>query len=145
MNKSLRAIAGLCLAAVALIPAGGTIAAAPAVSTQSDASFAVSYAAAGVTNVSATTSRVSCYAPEVTYFTALTSADGYPGGGMTPCTAATTGEQTTGFETQDVSNPAMLVKDKSESDLRVDPKNPNHIIATSKWFVSAEGYHHLLG
>jgi hypothetical protein len=145
MNKSLRAIAALCLAAVALIPAGGTIAAAPAVSTQSDASFAVSYAAAGVTNVSATTSRVSCYGPEVTYFTALTSADGYPGGGMTPCTAATTGEQTTGFETQDVSNPAMLVKDKSESDLRVDPKNPNHIIATSKWFVSAEGYNHLLG
>src|SRR5207244_1360589 len=39
----------------------------------------------------------------------------------------------------------MLVKDHSESDLRVDPTNPKHLIGASKWFVSAEGYNHLLG
>ena len=39
----------------------------------------------------------------------------------------------------------MLVKDKSESDIRVDPTNPSHLIGSSKWFVSAEGYNHLLG
>jgi hypothetical protein len=37
------------------------------------------------------------------------------------------------------------VNDHSESDLRVDPTNPNHLIGQSKWFVSAEGYNHLLG
>jgi hypothetical protein len=39
----------------------------------------------------------------------------------------------------------MLVKDHSESDVRVDPTNPNHLIGSSKWIVSAEGYNHLLG
>jgi hypothetical protein len=39
----------------------------------------------------------------------------------------------------------QLVKDHSESDVRVDPTNPQHIIGTSKWFVSAEGYNHLMG
>src|SRR5713226_3110120 len=33
----------------------------------------------------------------------------------------------------------------SESDIRVDPTNPRHLIGSSKWFVSAEGYNHLLG
>jgi hypothetical protein len=113
--------------------------------TQSDASFAASYAARGVVNVSATTQRVSCYAPEVPYLSALTAADGYPGGGQTPCPGATTGEQTSGFATQDVSNAPVLVKDKSESDIRVDPLNPRHLIGQSKWFVSAEGYNHLIG
>jgi len=27
----------------------------------------------------------------------------------------------------------------------VDPTNPNHLIGQTKWFVSAEGYNHLLG
>jgi hypothetical protein len=112
---------------------------------QSDSAFAASYAANGVDNVSATTQRVSCYAPEVPYATALTAADGYPGGGETPCPGATTGEQTSGFATQDVANAPVLVKDKSESDIRVDPLNPLHLIGLSKWFVSAEGYNHLLG
>src|SRR5438876_11889724 len=80
-------------------------AAAPPQGSQSDAAFAASYAANGVVNVSATTQRVSCYAPEVPYPTALSAADGYPGGGETPCPGATTGEQTSGFATQDVSNP----------------------------------------
>jgi hypothetical protein len=125
--------------------AASVVSAAPPQATQSDAAFAASYAAKGVLNVSATTQKVSCYAPEVPYPTALTPEMGYPGGGETLCPGATTGEQTTGFATQDVSNPALLVKDHSESDLRVDPADPLHLIGQSKWFVSAEGYNHLLG
>ena len=121
------------------------VSAAPPQASQSDAAFAASYAAKGVVNVSATTQKVSCYAPEVPYPTALTAAMGYPGGGETVCPGATTGEQTAAFATQDVSNQAVLVKDHSESDLRVDPADPLHLIGQSKWFVSAEGYNHLLG
>jgi len=66
---------------------------------------------------------------------------------------ATTGEDIglTAYQTQSGSNagyPAgspMLVKDHSESDLRVDPTNSLHLIGSSKWFVSPEGYNHLLG
>jgi hypothetical protein len=123
------------LAAAAPLPQGS----------QSDANFAASYSAKHVVNVSATTERISCYAPEVPYPTALSAADGYPGGGETPCPGATTGEQTSGFVTQDVSNQPLLVKDHSESDIRVDPANARHLIGQSKWFVSAEGYNHLNG
>jgi hypothetical protein len=113
---------------------------------QSDAAFASSYAANGVTNVSATTQRVSCYAPEVVYFDRLSPGQGYPDGGMSPCGgAATSGEDLGPYPTQDVSNQAMLVKDRSESDIRVDPTNASHLIGQSKWVVSAEGYNHLLG
>ena len=113
---------------------------------QPDAAFAASYAANAVTNVSATTQRVSCYAPEVTYFATLGSNQGYADGGMSPCGgAATTGEDPGPYATQDVSNPAMRVKDHSESDIRVDPANPMHLIGQSKWFVNSEGYNHLLG
>jgi hypothetical protein len=38
-----------------------------------------------------------------------------------------------------------LVKDHSESDIRVDSTAPNHLIGSVKWFVSPEGYNHLLG
>jgi hypothetical protein len=114
--------------------------------TQSDAAFAGSYAANGVTSVSATTERVSCYAPEVLYFDRLEPEDGYVDGGMTPCDgASTTGEDLGPYSTQDVDNPPMLVKDRSESDIRVDPTDPLHLIGQSKWFVSSEGYNHLLG
>ena len=113
---------------------------------QSDAAFAGSYAGKGVTNVSATTQRVSCYAPEVVYLDGLGSNQGYADGGMSPCSgAATTGEELGPYATQDVGNPAMRVKDHSESDIRVDPANPQHLIAQSKWFVNSEGYNHLLG
>ena len=113
---------------------------------QADAAFAASYAANGVTNVSATTQRVSCYSPELVYFDKLAPNQGYPDGGMSPCAgAATTGEDLGPYATQDVSNPAMLVKDRSESDIRVDPTDPRHLIGQSKWFVSSEGYSHLLG
>ncbi|MDP9260926.1 MAG: glycoside hydrolase, partial [Actinomycetota bacterium] len=141
MNRFATTVGGL----AAALMAASVVSAAPPQATQSDAAFAASYAANGVVNVSATTQKVSCYAPEVPYLTALTAAMGYPGGGETLCPGATTGEQTAGFATQDVSNPALLVKDHSESDLRVDPADPLHLIGQSKWFVSAEGYNHLLG
>jgi hypothetical protein len=141
----LLATTGGALAAMLVAATAAAAAPAPPQGYQSDAAFAASYAANGVVNVSATTQRVSCYAPEVPYLTALTAADGYPGGGETSCPGATTGEQTSGFATQDVANAPVLVKDRSESDIRVDPKNPDHLIGQSKWFVSAEGYNHLLG
>src|SRR5216117_2752610 len=73
---------------------------------------------------------------------------------MSSCPGADTGEDTgrrSAYPTQAGSNPnypatePKLVKDHSESDIRVDPTNANHIIGQSKWFVSAEGYNHLLG
>jgi hypothetical protein len=112
--------------------------------TQTDAAFAASFAAMGVTNVLATTQRVSCYSPEVLYATNIGPANGYDG--ETACSgAATTGEDLGPYPTQNVNNPAQLVKDHSESDIRVDPTNPKHLIGQSKWIVSAEGYNHLLG
>ena len=94
----------------------------------------------------ATTQRVSCYTPEVVYAGSLPPSQGYPDGGSTPCAgAATTGEVIGPFATQDVSNPALRVKDFSESDIHVDPTNPRHVIAVSKWFVNSEGYNHLAG
>jgi hypothetical protein len=119
---------------------------------QSDAAYAASFAANGVSNVFATTEKVSCYRPEVPYFVSDGPNDGYSG--MSACGgAANTGEDTglTPYPTQLGSNPGypadgpMLVKDHSESDVRVDPTNPLHVIGSSKWFVSAEGYNHLLG
>ena len=73
---------------------------------------------------------------------------------MSQCPGATTGEDTGAagpYPTQAGSNPGfpatgpMLVKDHSESDIRVDPTNPKHLIGSVKWFVSAEGYNHLTG
>ena len=119
--------------------------------TQSDAAYAASAAANSVSNVFATTQRTSCYRPEVPYFGVLPG-NGYTG--MTACgNAATTGEDigATPYPSQAGSNagsPAatpMLVKNHSESDIRVDPTNPKHLIATSKWALSAEGYNHVLG
>jgi hypothetical protein len=141
MRRLVTAVGAAAAALLVAVAASG----APPQGTQTDAAFRDSYAASGVVNVSATTAQVSCYAPEVPYDTALGASAGYPGGGETLCPGATTGEQTSGFATQDVSNPPLLVKDKSESDIRVDPLNPRHLIGQSKWFVSAEGYNHLLG
>lgn len=118
--------------------------------TQSDQAYAASFTTNHVTNVFATTQRISCYTPEVPFFTSNGPNDGYTG--MSSCNgASTTGEDLGPYTTQAGSNPGypastpMLVKDHSESDIRVDPTNPNHIIGTVKWFVSAEGYNHLLG
>jgi hypothetical protein len=120
--------------------------------TQSNASYAASFAANQVTNVDATGGAVSCYRPEVEYLVNLGPANAYSG--MSPCPGATTGENTGAagpYPTQVGSNPGYpapepkLVKDHSESDIRVDPTNPAHLIGSVKWFVSAEGYNHLLG
>ena len=141
----MRALVLIVLAGSALACAGGATAVRP-LSAQSDAAFAASYAANNVANVSATTQRISCYSPELVYFPSLPATQGYLDGGMSPCGgAATTGEDIGPYATQDVANPAMRVKDHSESDIRIDPLNPNHLIGQSKWAVSAEGYNHLLG
>src|SRR5438067_3919355 len=129
--------------------AGASAPAGAAPGAQSDASYAASFTANQVTNVDATGGAVSCYRPEVPYFTSNGPVDGYSG--MSSCPGATTGEDLGPYPTQAGSNPGypaagpMLVKSHSESDLRVDPTNPNHLIGSSKWFVSAEGYNHLLG
>jgi hypothetical protein len=120
--------------------------------TQTDATYAGSFSVNKVINVPATTQKTSCYRPEVPFAANDGPNDGYSG--MSACGgAANTGENigTAPYTTQAGSNPGypatepMLVKDHSESDLRVDPTNPNHLIGASKWVVSAEGYNHLLG
>lgn len=120
---------------------------------QSDAAYANSFATNMVSNVFATTQRVSCYRPEVPYALNDGPADGYSG--ESPCAgAATTGEDTGAsgpYATQRGSNPGypastpMLVKNHAESHLIIDPTNPLHLIGSSKWFASAEGYNHVLG
>jgi hypothetical protein len=120
--------------------------------TQTDKTYAKSNV--GVSNVFATTQQISCYRPEVSA-TAFNNGpnDGYSG--ETACNGtATTGEDTAPvnpYPTQLGSNTGypmggpQLVKDHSESDIRVDPTNPSHLIGSSKWIVSPEGYNHLLG
>lgn len=118
---------------------------------QSNQAYAASYKANAVTNVFVTSQQVSCYRPEVPLAANNGPNDGYTG--ETPCPGATTGENTgaTAYPTQAGSRsgyPAstpMLVTDHSESDIRVDPTNPLHLIGSTKWFTSAEGYNHLLG
>ena len=121
--------------------------------TQSNASYAAGFTALKVTNVDATTSQTSCYRPEDPYFASDGPNDGYTGMSPCPSSGATTGENTGAapYPTQAGSNPGfpatgpMLVKDHSESDIRVDPTNPRHLIGSVKWFVSAEGYNHVAG
>src|SRR3954451_22160181 len=143
---SLRLAIALFLVGGVATPTGALGAAPPPQGFQSDAAFEGSFAAQGVGNVSATTQRVSCYAPEVLYLDALTPADGYLDGGGSLCDgAATTGEELGPYATQDVANPALRVKDHSESDLRIDPTDPRHLIGQSTCAVNAEGRIHLLG
>jgi hypothetical protein len=111
--------------------------------TQANSAYANSFKANKVTNVFATTQRTSCYTPEVPYTVNDGPNDGYSG--ESPCNgAATTGENLGPYPTQTGSNPGypattpMLVKDYSESDIRVDPTNPNHLLGSSKSFVSAD-------
>ena len=118
---------------------------------QSNDAFAASYANLHVRSVSATTLRTSCYRPEVYYDGRLPDDAGYRNGGSSACPAVAptsapfTGEDQGPYKTQDVVNPSLLVKDHSESDIRVDPSNPSHLIGQSKWFVNGQGYNHLLG
>ena len=118
---------------------------------QSYLEYAASYGLNHVSNVFVTSQKVSCYRPEVPIPWNGGPNDGYTG--EVPCPGATTGEDTgaTPYPTQAGSDPGypasgpMLVTDHSESDIRVDPTNPNHIIGSSKWFTGAEGYNHLIG
>jgi hypothetical protein len=117
---------------------------------QDNTAYANSFRTNHVTNVFATSQLTSCYTPEVPYFTNNGPNDGYDG--MSPCgSGSQTGEDPGPYPSQSGSNPgypagtAMLVKDHSESDLQVDPTNPSHLIGSSKWVVSAEGYNHLNG
>ena len=135
-------VAALAVAAATVAPSA---AAAPPQGFQSNASFAASYGTRGVTSVSVTAQRVSCYAPEVMYLVGLRAEQGYPDGGGSACAGATTGESVGPYATQDRSNPPLLVKDHSESDLHVDPADAAHLIGVSKWIVNGEGYNHLTG
>src|SRR6266480_453946 len=149
------ALVTLTIVAIVALAAVPSISASPGIGnvpqgTQSDRAYAKS-GAYRETNVLATTQRTSCYTPEVPFFTKL-AVNGYDG--MTNCLVpitSDTGEDLGPYPTQVGSNPGypaanpMLVKDHSESDIRVDPTNPNHLIGQSKWFVSGEGYNHLLG
>ncbi len=132
-------------ALMALSLAGGAHAAAPPQGYQTDAAFARSYAGGGVQSVSATTERVSCYGPEVLYLVGLDPTKGYPDGGGTACTGATTGESVGPYSSQDRTNRSLVVKEHSESDLHVDPTDASHVVGVSKWVVNAEGYNHLTG
>jgi hypothetical protein len=137
------------LAAALTVAAGwGTAPPGPPQGVQTDAQFAASYAAAHVTAIDVTAQRQSCYRPELAVLTGLPSGSGYPNGGGTLCAGATTGESLGPYATQDsigAGNPVLAVKDHSESDIRVDPTNPRHVIGQSKWIVNAENYNHLLG
>ena len=123
--------------------------------TQSNQHYSDSFGANKVTNVFVTTQQVSCYRPEAPYSVSNGPNDGYTG--ELPCPGANTGENTGGsgkdltYPTQVGSQPPypaagpMLATDHSESDIRVDPTNPNHLIGSTKWFSSPEGYNHLIG
>ncbi len=140
------AIPAVLVASFSITPASSAGAATP-----NDAAYAQSFLTSGVTNVFATTQRISCYRPEVPFAANAGPNDGFSG--ETACPGATTGEDvgTTAYPTQAGSNPGFatgpsdLVKNHSESDIRVDPTNSNHLIGSVKWFASSEGYNHVLG
>ena len=140
---------------ISLAPGSPTAAAARTSShgTPSEWAYAMSGVTNGVTNVFATT-QTSCYRPEVPYTAGAGPNDGYSGETACPLSGATTGENTgelAPYPTQVGSNPGfatgppVVAKNHSESDIRVDPTNPRHLIGSVKWFASAEGYNHLLG
>src|SRR5882724_7011326 len=91
---------------------------APPQGTQSDSAYAQSGVTHGVKNVFATT-QTSCYRPEVSYTANSGPNDGYTG--QTPCTGATSGENTGSL------GPYPTQLDSNSG------------------FASAEGYNHLLG
>lgn len=119
---------------------------------QSDHAYSRSYANHSVTNEFVTSRQVSCYRPEVPLAANNGPNDGYTG--ESSCPGATTGEDTgaaapyatqVGSKAPYPASESKLVTDHSESDIRIDPLNPMHLIGSSKWFTAAEGYNHLLG
>ena len=121
--------------------------------TQSDQAYSDSFTANKVTNVFVTTQQVSCYRPEVPFAVSNGPNDGYTGELPCPAGGAKTGEDVglstyptqTGSEFPYPASEPKLATDHSESDIRVDPFDPNHLIGSSKWFAAPEGYNHLLG
>ena len=119
--------------------------------TQSDQAFSDTFTSNRVTNVFVTTQQVSCYRPEVPFAVSNGPNDGYTG--EVSCPGARTNEDigTVPYPSQTGSQPGYpatepkLATDHSESDIRVDPTNPNHLIGSTKWFASPEGYNHLVG
>jgi len=117
--------------------------------TQTDSAYASSFKTHGVTNVFVTSRQTSCYVPEVPSPFNNGPNDFYTG--EVSCPGAKTGEDVGPYASQSTSRPGfpattpMLVTDHSESDIRVDPTNPNHLIGSTKWFTGAEGYNHLVG
>jgi hypothetical protein len=138
-----------CAAVLTVAAAWGGAPSLPPQDTQTPEQFAASNTAASVTAVDATAQKQSCYRPELAVLTGIPGNPLYPNGGGSPCNGApTTGENVGPYATQDTigaANPVLAVKDHSESDIRVDPTNPNHLIGQSKWIVNAENYNHLLG
>jgi hypothetical protein len=119
---------------------------------QSNQDYSRSFGTHAVTNIFVTSLQVSCYRPEVPLAANNGPNDGYTG--ESSCPGATTGENTgasapyptqVGSKAPYPASESKLVTDHSESDIRVDPLNPLHLIGSTKWFTSAEGYNHLLG
>jgi len=137
------AVAGIAASVGSTSPAVGSSGAPIVQGAQTDDGVYAASNAAVATNDFVTARARSCYTPEV------------PTGDMISCQSAggaTTGESTAATTEQLAdSNPGYpaaepkLVTDHSESDIRVDPNDPDHIIGTSKWFVSGPGYNHQLG
>jgi hypothetical protein len=120
--------------------------------TQPDQAYRDSFTTNKVTNVFVTSQQVSCYRPEVPFAVSNGPNDGYTG--EVSCPGATTHEDTGRdgpYKTQLGSQPGYpaaepkLATDHSESDIRVDPLNPKHLIGSTKWFASPEGYNHVVG
>lgn len=117
--------------------------------TQTDADYAKSYTLNGVTNVFVTSQQISCYRPEVPFDLNGGSIGEHPCPSSGPQTGENSGS--TEYPSQLGSSPGypaaqpMLVTDHSESDIRVDPTNPSHLIGSTKWFTSPAGYNHLIG
>jgi hypothetical protein len=155
------AVAGLVLLNLALTPASAISATAPGLDPgvgnvpqglQPDLAYSRSFSSHSVTNIFVTSRQVSCYRPEVPLAANNGPNDGYTG--ESSCPGAATGEDTgsaapyptqVGSKAPYPAPESKLVTDHSESDIRVDPLNPLHLIGSSKWFTSAEGYNHLLG
>ncbi len=119
--------------------------------TQTDQAYGDSFAANRVSNVFVTSQQTSCFRPEVPFTVSNGPNDGYTG--EVSCPGPNTGEDIglalyptqAGSEFPYPAAEPKLATDHSESDIRVDPFDPNHLIGSSKWFAAPEGYNHVLG
>lgn len=105
--------------------------------------FAGTFATSHVRAVSVTAGTRSCFAPAVEDTVGLDPQAGYLDGGGSACEGVDSGEQI-GPWVEGGPGP-LRVKDHSESDLQVDPTDPDHLIGFSKWFVNGEAYLFLEG